>query len=248
VATFSGCKLDKAGTYTLTATDGSLTSATSASLTVTQAVTATKVTSTVNTSTSETTTTSSFTSTSGATYLVLIMHQDATTTGNITASLANSSGLTNVSLVGNANKFQGNNGQYLYAFSATASGTSATVRVDFSGGSTNQESTVEVIQLSGNTSSPIAQSVNGSGTGTPAAVTLTTPNSLNGEVVIVGVHQQSTITAPAGYSLLDTQSGSAGGGFANGVYIDSAAQGSSSFGITGTNPPWGTIAIEINHA
>jgi hypothetical protein len=35
VATFAGCKVDKAGTYTLTATDGSLTSATSSSFTVT---------------------------------------------------------------------------------------------------------------------------------------------------------------------------------------------------------------------
>ncbi|HST32977.1 MAG TPA: hypothetical protein VLJ80_05595, partial [Solirubrobacteraceae bacterium] len=35
VASFAGCKIDKAGTYTLTAKDGSLTSATSSSLTIT---------------------------------------------------------------------------------------------------------------------------------------------------------------------------------------------------------------------
>src|ERR1019366_4823118 len=35
VATFTGCQIDKVGTYTLTATDGSLTSATSSSVTIT---------------------------------------------------------------------------------------------------------------------------------------------------------------------------------------------------------------------
>ena len=35
VATFAGCKIDKAGTYTLTATDGALTAAVSSSLTIT---------------------------------------------------------------------------------------------------------------------------------------------------------------------------------------------------------------------
>jgi hypothetical protein len=121
------------------------------------------------------------------------------------------------------------------------------VSVSVNGGTGNNvETTIEVVQLSGNnTTTPIAQSINGTGTSTSATATLTSPNTLNGEVVIAGVHGQATITAPTGYSQLDTQSGT---GFANGVYIDSSAQGSSSFGLGSTNVPWGTIAIEINHA
>jgi hypothetical protein len=174
------------------------------------------------------------------------MHQDANTSGTLTATVT-SSGLTGITQVGTTNRFQGPNGQYLYAFSATGNGTNAAVSVSVNGGTGNNvETTIEVVQLSGNnTTTPIAQSINGTGTSTSATATLTSPNTLNGEVVIAGVHGQATITAPTGYSQLDTQSGT---GFANGVYIDSSAQGSSSFGLGSTNVPWGTIAIEINHA
>jgi hypothetical protein len=169
------------------------------------------------------------------------MHEDSLTTGNISATVT-SSGLTGITQVGTTNKFAG--GEYLYAYRGTGNGVNAAVSASFAG-STNQETTVEVIQLSGNsTSTPIAQSPNASGTATPATATLTSPNSLNGEIVLVGVNQQVTITAPSGFSQLDTQSGT---GFANGSYIDSSAQASSSFGLS-SNQPWGTIALEINHA
>ena len=39
IARFTGCAIDKAGTYTLTATDGKLTSATSSDVTITAAST-----------------------------------------------------------------------------------------------------------------------------------------------------------------------------------------------------------------
>jgi hypothetical protein len=38
IARFSGCAIDKAGTYTLTATDGKLTPTTSSTITITAAV------------------------------------------------------------------------------------------------------------------------------------------------------------------------------------------------------------------
>src|SRR5207248_3203477 len=83
---------DTAGTrYTLTATDGNLTSATSSSFDVTTPVTASKVASATNTTTGTTATalntaTSSISTASGTTYLVLVQHEDQTTSG-ITASV-----------------------------------------------------------------------------------------------------------------------------------------------------------------
>src|SRR5262249_10610116 len=76
VATFAGCKIDRAGSgYTLTATDGSLNSAVSSSFDiagVTQTLLATATDAVSGTNTSST---GSITTTNGATILILVYHQ-----------------------------------------------------------------------------------------------------------------------------------------------------------------------------
>jgi hypothetical protein len=255
VVSFSGCAIDTTGPgYTLTATDGSLSSATSSSFDVLTPVTASKVTSATNTTTGTTATalntaTSSVSTTSATTYLVLVQHEDQTTSG-ITASVTGP--FAGISQLGSTNHFQNNS--YLYAFVATGNGSSGAVNVAIGGsGASNQATVVEVIKLSGNnTTTPVVQAVNKAGTNNSATASLSSPSTASAEVVLVGMQGTgaggATINAPSGYSALDTtQFGGASGGWTSNAYVNSTAQASSSFSLS-QSKPWGTIAIEINHS
>src|SRR5204862_490944 len=98
---------------------------------------------------------------------------------------------------------------------------------------------------------PVVRTVNKAGTNNSATASLSAPSTANGELVLVGMQGTgaggATITAPSGYSALDTtQSGTASGGWTSNAYVNSTAQTSSSFSLS-QSKPWGTITIEINH-
>lgn len=249
LASFAGCTIaGTGGSYTLQATSGSLTSATSGLVAVTGRVTAslaTRVTDTTSTHTSAST--PSVTSVAGATYLILVERLDSKT--NVTAAV--SGPFTAAATQLRSTNFEtGNPKYYLWAFWATGNGTTAAVTATFGSTGTNTATTVDVIRLSGNnTTSPIAQSAtNGSGSGvpsSPAVATLTSPSALNGEVVFVGAALAApTISLPTGFTQVDQQAGT---GWSNGAFSTSIAQASASFTLS-TAEPWATISIEVNHS
>lgn len=232
--------------FSLAMTDALNQSATQTGFSVTvsapQTVGATLTTSVANTSAGTTASTSSITTTNGTTYLVLI-HRESNLTTTDTASISGPFSAT--SAIGTANNYASK--YYVWAFLATGNGASGAVTVTFNTSGNNAFTTIDVVALSGNnTATPVAQNVHGAGTSTTATAALTSPSSLNGQIVVVAVAGQQTITVPSGFTQIDYLKGGQGGGFASGVYFNPSAQASSSFTLNGSKA-WGTITIEINH-
>jgi hypothetical protein len=138
---------------------------------------------------------------------------------------------------------------YLFAWTATATGSAGTVTVNFAGGSNANPTVVEVVQLSGNnTTTPIAQESTATGVLGAASADLTAPNASNGELVLVSYLANAAITTPTGFTAVDTFTTGSNGGESYGVYFKSSAQSSTSASSASLGLGWGTIAIEINHA
>jgi hypothetical protein len=94
---------------------------------------------------------------------------------------------------------------------------------------------------------PIVQSPTASSPGGNATAALTSPDSANGELLMVAFRQNKPIVPPLGFGTVDAfQSGSAGGD-SYGVFFDQSAQPSTTI-IAPGGGGWGTIALELAHS
>jgi hypothetical protein len=139
-------------------------------------------------------------------------------------------------------------GNYLFAWTATATGSSGAITVDFAAGSNANPTIVEVVQLSGNnTGSPVVQqNTSAAPLGTANAV-LSSPSASDGEIVLASYMANASLTTPSGFTALDTISTGSNGGESYGVYFTASAQGSASISSSASGLGWGTVAIELAH-
>jgi hypothetical protein len=247
VATFAGCKISAGGAgYTLTATDGTLTSATSASFSVYAYSVAASGSATKNT----TVTTTSFTLSASTTYLVFASSNSGTTGDSAAVTSTGFTTSPTVTPIGNATY---DNAALDWAGYVTGGSGSGTLTVTF--GKTIKQAYLKVIAVTGaSTSSPVAQSAFPTMTGTtasnPATANLSSaPNSSNGELIFWNSTQ--SVTAASSWSssssiTLVASSGNAAGPGSDGVFGGAPPQQTESLNMGG-NHTWATIAVELNH-
>jgi hypothetical protein len=250
VATFSGCKIDKAGTnYQLHAIDGTLTAADSASFTVSN-VAATSV--IEATGPAPTVTTASISPVSGATYLVFVYCSGQSAACNGTSARATVSSPAFTSVTFDEGVATGTSKDCLEVLTATGTSTSGVVTV--TGASGQNIGFVNVVQLSAGATVKNGLSFPaGQGASSPATAALTSPPSTLGELVPVAVadgNGQTTIsvqTPASGMNLLGAAQQNATVQADMSVYFDSTAQSSASFVLNPTVPlnGWATFAIEV---
>ena len=231
---------------TVTNPDGGTGSCTGC-FTVNAVVSATGLGSTIDATTgagSISTTVNSVVTSSGQQYLVFVYRNSSCRTGDTITSITGSA----VSSAQQQTTLHVQNNLDLFAWVATGSGTTGAVTVNFNTTCTNTVTVVNIVGLSGyNTTTPIAQSPSNSGNSTSATVTLTSPNSGNGEVVFLGIQGGVvTVTQPSGFSQLYFLSGTLGGNYDAGSYFNPHASASSAFTLS-SKQAWGSIALEINH-
>jgi hypothetical protein len=247
VATFAGCKISAGGAgYTLTATDGTLTSTTSSSFSVYAYSEAAAGSATSGT----TATSSSFTLSANTTYLVFAFNNSGTTGDSATVT---SSGFTTgptISAIGSASY----DSKYLeWAGYVTGGSGSGTLKVTFA--KTIKQAYLEVIAGQGaSTSSPVAQNAFATMTGTtqsnPATANLSSaPDPSNGELIYWTGGQSLTATSSwSSSSSITLVSGTtnAGANGSQGTFGGAPPQQTESLNMGG-NKLWGTIAVELNH-
>jgi hypothetical protein len=251
-ATFANLSITAAGSgYTLTASsNATLTTATSSPFNVTAAMVVGATLLTGNSGSPCTSgpscTTASISAPAGTTLLILAQRGGSTTTTDSVTSITGPFSAT--SSVNSVEYPLASNRDYLFAWTATANGSSGSVTVNFASGSNANPTVIDVIKLSGNnTSTPVAQQTTGSSQTGTATATLASPNGANGEVVLVSYLANATLTTPAGFTALDTIQTGSNGGENYGLYFNSSAQASTSISSSSLGNGWGTIAIEINH-
>jgi len=248
VVTFSGCKIDTAGTgYKLRASDGSLTTADSNAFDV-AGITATLLGSVLDTAANTSqSSVASVTTNSGKTELILVYRE-----GSSNDTISGITGPFSGAPAEVATKQDYLNKHTLWVWRATGNGTTGTVTVNFGSGSKNTVTVIDVVQLSGNdTSSPLVlPAATATANNSTATATLTSPAAGDAEVVIVGATANLSVSTPSGFSQLDFRSGSTGSGFGVKSVFSPIAQASTSFtlGSPAQANQWGTIAVEVKHA
>jgi hypothetical protein len=175
--------------------------------------------------------------TSGATELILVYFTDDHN-GTIDSISGPFTGATRILDVPFSNHAYG----VLSAWRASGNGAGGTVSVNYSGDHGTVTVVVDVIQLSGNsTSSVVAQTTTNTGWSSPATSTFSLlPLPTDAEIVLVATTANSTLPAAG---VIDSNHGS---DYGYGFYFFPAATSTQSFAM-GTSGPWGTIGIEINH-
>ena len=263
VATFANLSLNHAATgYTLTATDSTAaggghpyTAATSSTFNISAPPIVGATLLTTNSGSPCTSggscTSAPITPTAGATLLILVHRGGSTSSSDSVTSITGP--LTGPTSVASLEYPTALGRNYLFAWTATATGSSGTLTVNFAGGSNANPTVIDVVQLSGNnTASTVAQAPTASGTSLllgSASANLTTPNTSNGEFVIASFLANAAITTPPGFTAVDSMATGSNGGEDYGVYFNSSAQASTSITAPGLGlfTGWGTIALEINH-
>jgi hypothetical protein len=252
-ATFANLSIGAAGSgYTLTASSNpTLTGASSTPFTVTAATAVAAAGLTSNSESPCTSgsscTTASISPPAGTTLLILVQRGGSTTKEDSVTSITGP--FSSTTAVSSLEYPIGASRNYLFAWKATANGSSGTVTVNFSYGSNANPTVVDVLELSGNnTSSPIAQQATASAPLGTATDILESANATNAEIVVASYMANATLTAPAGFTALDTFQTGSNGGECYGLYFSPSAQTSTSVGSSSEGLGWGTIAIEINHA
>jgi hypothetical protein len=246
VASLAGCKISAGGAgYTLTATDGVLTSATSSSFSV-YAYAAVAG----NQATSGTTITSnSFTLAANTTYLVFASSNSGATGDSATVTATGFTSAPIVTSIGNSayDSAAIEWGGYLTGGSGTG-----TVNVTFA--KTIKQGYLEVIAVTGaDTSSPVVQSAFAKMTGTtasnPAAANLASaPDPSNGELIFWNSTQ--SVTAASSWSsssalTVVTSTNVAAASGSVGTFAGAPAQQTESLNM-GSSKTWATVAVELN--
>ncbi len=247
VAAFSGCKISAGGAgYTLTATDGSLTSATSSAFSVYAYSEAAAGSATSGTSATST----SFTLTANTSYLVFAFNDSNTTGDSATVTSSSFGTAPTITALGSAPY----DGKYL-EWAGYLTGGSGTGAVTVTFAKTTRQIYLEVIAVQGaSTGSPVAQSAFATMSGTtqsnPATANLSsTPNPSNGELIYWTGGQSLTATSSWSSStsialVTGTTNASANGSQA--VFGGAPPQQTESLNMGG-NKLWGTVAVELNH-
>lgn len=192
-------------------------------------------------------TTASVTTTNNATLLILVLRAASTTSSDSVTSVTGP--LTSAATIASLEYPTASGKDYLFAWKAVGNGTSGTVTVNFAAGSNANPTVVDVIQLSGNnTTTPIAQAPTALATSGNATANLTSPTTLNGELVLASFLKNAAITTPTGFTPVDTMSTGSAGGMDFGLYFNTAAQATTTITSPDSTKGWGTVALEINHA
>jgi hypothetical protein len=191
-------------------------------------------------------TTATISPTAGGTLLILVQRGGSTTTADAVSSITGPiSAATSVSALEYPLLISRD---YLFAWTATATGASGTVKVNFAGGSNANPTVVEVVELSSvQQTNLIAQQTTAAAPLGTATANLSSPDTGDGEVVLVSYLANASLTTPPGFTTLDTISTGSNGGENYGVYFSSSAQASTSISSGGLGLGWGTIAIELTH-
>jgi hypothetical protein len=252
-ATFANLSIAAAGSgYTLTASSSpALTGATSNAFNVTAATVVAAAGLTSNSGSPCTSgsscTTASISPPAGTTLLILVQRGGSTTIEDSVTSI--SGPFSSTAAVSSLEYPIGTSRNYLFAWKATANGSSGTVTVNFSSGSNANPTVVDVVELSGNNAStPIAQQATARAPLGTATATLTSSNAADAEIVVASYMANAALTTPAGFTALDTLQTGSNGGECYGLYFSPSAQTSTSISSSSEGLGWGTIAIEINHA
>jgi hypothetical protein len=247
VASFAGCKISAGGAgYTLTATDGVLSAATSSSFSVFAYSIVAGGSATSGTSI----TSNSFTLAANTTYLLFASNNSATTGDSATVTGTGFTTSPTVTAIGNATY---DNAALQWAGYATGGTGTGTLKATFA--KTIKQAYFEVIAVSGaSTSSPVAQNafaqMTGTTTSNPATANLSSaPNSASGELIFWNSTQ--SVTAASGWSsssaiTLVASSGNAAGSGSVGTFAGVPPQQTESLSMGG-NHTWATIAVELNH-
>lgn len=199
---------------------------------------------------SSSTTVTGVSGTAGKTLLIMV-YRDASASGITLSSV------TGTAIAGSpapapsaiaSQAFTNNAKTAVFAWKATASGTSnGTVVVNFSDNK-NNKTVVDVVQLSGNdTSNVIAHSVTAfdASANTTASATISNASSANGEIFFVGVPNGSatSMSTPSGFTGLDAPATTG----TNGLWFKAAAQTTAVSTTLGASRDWGAIALELSH-
>lgn len=193
--------------------------------------------------------TDDFTVTNGAVAIVLLAAHDRDQAALTISSISSNSPAPLGSLTQIAkNQYidLNNDNTTMWAYWALGTGNGGTLTVTFDRQVDNL--VWHVVELAGaNTTAPVAQSEQGTGTGTPMDATLTTPSAANGHLIFGGLHPgEPTWTTPTGFSKL-------GEFFANdtsitdhgiATFFSGSAEASVSIAHTG-GPDWGFICLEL---
>ncbi len=195
-------------------------------------------------------TTGAFTATPGATLLVLVQRADSTKTTDTVTAITGAPVLLSAPAA-SIEYPVGTGRDYLFAWSATATGLTGSVKVDFAPGSNANPTVIEVVELSGvNLLFPIVQApTNSSPTGNASAA-LASPDSANGELIMVAFRHDKPLDPPLGFGTVDAFRNGSDGGDAYGVFFNQSAQGATTIlePHGGGGGGWGTIAIELAHS
>jgi len=247
VATFAGCKISAGGAgYTLTASDGLLTAATSSTF----SVYAYSLVAGGSATSGTTITSNSFALSPNTTYL-LFASNTSNTTGDSAA--ISSSGFTSAPTVTAIGTASYDSAALEYAGRLVGGSGTGTLTVTF--GKTIKQGYFEVVAVTGvSTSSPVAQSAFATMTGTtasnPATANLSSaPSASNGELIFWNSTQK--LTAASSWSssssiTLVSSSGNAANQGSVGTFAGAPPQQTESLNM-GSSKTWATVAVELNH-
>ncbi len=248
VATFSNLTITTNGTYTVTATDtthGTVTSAATTSFKVEAPVTVAQT--KTGSGAHATSVALSSTPTAGTTLIVLAYGENSF--GTPAAPTISGNAVTGTATQITSESEGSNYAEY--AFWVKASGTGTTITSTFASSVSEQE--LDVFALAGNnTTSPVVQSDTNTGTSTtPTAILPTTPTGGDLEIAMFGTGGQdgSLGATPTGWTNVGALTGTNGGhayGEAS-YYTNTNASTSQAFSV-GDSVAWGTIALDIGLA
>lgn len=244
VTTFSGCAISAgAAGYTLTATDGSLTSATSSAFTVFSYARTTGAGATSGT----TVATANFTLAANTTYVVFAFSDSGTTGDSVSVTPSAFTSNPAVTTIGSAS-YDSKDIEY----AGYLTGGSGTGKLTATFAKTIKQAYIQVIAVKGAASSPIAQNAFATMTGTtasnPATANLpSAPDARDGELVY-WTSDQSVATPTSSSSaitfLASTSSAATSG--SQSIFGGAPAQQTESLTMSAAKT-WGTIALEIKH-
>jgi hypothetical protein len=247
VSTFSGCKISAGGAgYTLTAADGTLTSATSSSF----SVFAYSVAASGSATSGTTITSNTFTLSANTTYLLLASNNSGATGDSAAATSSGFTTSPTATVIGTASY---DSAAFEWAGYVTGGSGTGTFTVTF--GKTIKQAYFELIAVTGaSTSSPVAQSAFATMTGTtasnPATANLSsTPNAANGELILWNstgnLAAASSWSSSSSVTLVSGSNSKAASGSV-GVFGGAPPQQTESLSM-GASKTWATIAVELNH-
>jgi len=189
---------------------------------------------------------SSVTTTNGLNELILVSVRGSNTSSTTVSSITGNSISGAAAITSQTVPSGTTNDNYLFAWEATGTGNAGALTVTFNNG-TNSVSAVsiDVVQLgagaSASCSSCSDSGTNSGGSNRSVTVSLNVANAFDGEVAFLGTSTNGvTFTPPSGF----TQLGGSGAMWSS--YSDLTVQASSTFTQSAARATWGYIGLEIS--